>query len=372
MKRTLNFIDLFSGIGGFRIPLEEQNFNCLGFSEINKQAINTYKNNFDTANETNFGNIAKITDLPKADLITGGVPCQPWSVAGSRGGFQDARGKLWFDTIRLINNARPKCFILENVKGLTNKNNKDSLLHILNSFKGYKVYHKVLNALDFGLKQNRQRLFIVGFDKEIDFKFPEPTKIAKRSEFYIFCDTRHSKNTIHSWDLIETTARQKEICMLILQNRRKKRYGDKDGSPLSFANLTELLPNLKISELKDLLDKQILKKVDNKFEFVNSNSLMGINKIHRIYNLNSPSFSTVVSHGTNDFISKVPFKGNFLENIFYPKNFRKFSVSEISDLQGFPKDFKHHISEKEALKQIGNAVPVNVIRSLVDNIMPLL
>ena len=170
-----SFIDLFSGVGGFRIPLEELGGKCLAFSEIDKHAIDVYKNNFNTKNEVFLGDITKVKKTPKADLIVGGVPCQAWSVAGKKKGFDDPRGKLWKDTIRLIRINKPKTFIFENVKGLYDPRNKSSLDLILKEFRkcGYEVNHKVLNAYDYGLPQNRDRLFIVGIKNSIkhDFNF---------------------------------------------------------------------------------------------------------------------------------------------------------------------------------------------------------
>ena len=252
------FIDLFSGIGGVRIPLEKLGGKCIGFSEIDSEAIKVYKNNFDTSEEIDFGDIQSISSVPSCDVITGGVPCQSWSVAGQKKGFDDERGQLWFDVINLVDSCKPKIFIFENVKGLSDPKHKESLSLIINSFRksGYVVYTKVLNAYDFGLPQNRDRLFIVGLRKDIDkyqdFVFPKPLNLKPKlydflddvkvyqshlrkkefnpydifgrkipysrnrfqkfnylNDFFIFCDTRDGHSTIHSWDLIKTTKREK-------------------------------------------------------------------------------------------------------------------------------------------------------------------
>jgi len=297
-----NFIDLFSGIGGFRIPLEKLGGKCVAYSEIDKHAIDVYRKNFNTNNETFLGDITKVKKTPKADLIVGGVPCQAWSVAGKKKGFDDPRGKLWKDTIRLIRINKPKTFIFENVKGLYDPRNKSSLDLIIKEFKkcGYDVFHKVLNAYDFGLPQNRDRLFIVGIKKHKNnnFSFPNPvskhTKLAQImdnleinkkhlikqkfssqilfgekipfsrnrfqksdefNDFFIFCDTRDGHTTIHSWDLISTTSFEKKICMTILKNRRRKLFGEWDGNPLSLKILQSLIKDLKDSDLKKLVKK---------------------------------------------------------------------------------------------------------------------
>ena len=183
MNKKFTFVDLFSGVGGFRIPLEKLGGECVAYSEIDKNAIEVYKNNFDTDNEVFLGDITEGKKPPKADLIVGGVPCQAWSVAGKKKGFNDPRGKLWEDSIRLVKMNKPKSFIFENVKGLYDPRNKGSLDLIIREFEkcGYDVFHKVLNAYDFGLPQNRDRLFIVGFKKDykVSFNFPSPLNKTK-------------------------------------------------------------------------------------------------------------------------------------------------------------------------------------------------
>ncbi|MEH2457055.1 DNA cytosine methyltransferase [Nostoc sp.] len=168
------FIDLFAGIGGFRIALQKLGGQCLGYSEIDKQAIKVYQQNFISylnKDEIELGDITKITELPShVDIVVGGVPCQPWSVAGRLKGFEDPRGKLWFDVIRLINKNKPKGFIFENVSGLASPKNIDNLeliVHELESI-GYCVKWKVLNTYDFGLPQNRERVFIVGIRNDVE------------------------------------------------------------------------------------------------------------------------------------------------------------------------------------------------------------
>ena len=118
------FIDLFAGIGGFKMALSANGGKCVGFSEVNKDAINAYCENHNIKPESNFGDITKIKELPYHDILTGGVPCQSWSIAGKNLGFDDDRGQLWNDTIYLLNQARPKSFIFENVKGLVDPRNK--------------------------------------------------------------------------------------------------------------------------------------------------------------------------------------------------------------------------------------------------------
>jgi DNA (cytosine-5)-methyltransferase 1 len=425
-----NFVDLFAGIGGFRIALEKLGGLCLGFSEIDKNAISVYKQNFkNNPNEIEFGSIENINKIPyeNIDLVVGGVPCQSWSVAGKMKGFEDPRGKLWFDTIRVIKLNKPKSFILENVKGLADPRNLENLNLILNELKsiGYNVFHKVLNSYDFGLPQNRDRIFIVGFRKNIelknDFKFPkslnqEPLlyqflnfdskkdfkkeKIKLDSsqifgdkipfgrnrfqsddslnDFFVFCDTRDGHSTIHSWDIIKTTNHEKQICLLLLKNRRKKVYGSQDGNPLSLKNFNELLKNVTKKDLDGLVKKKILREIKDKgYDFVNSKNSSGINGIYRIYLPNSKVFSTLTATGTKDMISTIEitadnvtdYKNKFLNEVYKKGKYREITSRESANLQGFPKDYLLHHDERIAKKQLGNAVSTNVIYYLASNIL---
>ncbi|MEZ5449773.1 MAG: DNA (cytosine-5-)-methyltransferase [Thiolinea sp.] len=112
---TFTFIDLFAGIGGFRLALDKLGGKCLHFSEIHSDAINTYCANFKEDSSLNLGDITKVKQLPPHDILTAGVPCQSWSIAGKNLGFDDDRGQLWNDTLYLLNQSRPKAFIFENV-----------------------------------------------------------------------------------------------------------------------------------------------------------------------------------------------------------------------------------------------------------------
>ncbi len=195
------FVDLFSGIGGFRIPLEELGGNCLGYSEINKEAIKVYQKNFIrgiNAEEAYLGDITNLHQLPfEIDMIVGGVPCQPWSIAGKMQGLQDPRGQLWLDVFRIVQLNKPKAFIFENVKGLTEPRNRVSLEYILNNLTSsdYVVKYQVLNSYDFGLPQDRDRVFIVGIRNDIAncWGFTFPKALNQRLKLY----------DSHSWNSTE-------------------------------------------------------------------------------------------------------------------------------------------------------------------------
>jgi DNA (cytosine-5)-methyltransferase 1 len=175
----LRFIDLFAGIGGFRLALQNAATmhgiasQCVFSSEIDKYASFAYAANF---NETPHGDITKIeaSHIPNHDILLAGFPCQPFSIIGARKGFDDTRGTLFFDIARILEEKKPKAFVLENVKMLMGHNQGKTIKKIeeVLSSLGYSVFIKVLNALDFGLPQKRERVFIVGYQNEIPYVFP--------------------------------------------------------------------------------------------------------------------------------------------------------------------------------------------------------
>lgn len=295
---NFSFIDLFAGIGGFRLALQSVGGTCIGFSEIAPDAINTYCQNFKEDTSANFGDITKLKTLPEHDFMTAGVPCQSWSIAGKNLGFDDDRGQLWNDTLYLLNKVRPKAFIFENVKGLADPRNAKALEYILNRIKQAGYYSKVnvLNAYDYGVPQTRIRIYIIGFkEKKYLDKFAlAPTtpgciqlsdvlddceaKECRQSndnnarwslscnekgfnDYFLFNDLRNGSTTIHSWDIQETTDREKNICYLLLKNRRKDKYGELDGNPLNIKHFQELDSSIKESDLEVLVEKGILKRV---------------------------------------------------------------------------------------------------------------
>jgi DNA (cytosine-5)-methyltransferase 1 len=175
------FIDLFAGIGGMRIAFQELNGQCVFSSEWDRFAKVTYRENF---GEVPFGDITKIDadDIPKHDVLVAGFPCQAFSIAGFKGGFDDTRGTLFFDVARIIKARRPEAFLLENVKGLAGHDKKRTLSVILRTLRedlGYFVPDpQIINARDFGVPQNRERIFIVGFrNKNSANKFLYPKQL---------------------------------------------------------------------------------------------------------------------------------------------------------------------------------------------------
>jgi len=170
---NFSFIDLFAGIGGLRLPFEELGGECVFSSEIDESASKTYEINF---GEKPHGDIKKISaeSIPDHNLLLAGFPCQPFSIMGNMNGFSDTRGTLFFDIERILKVKRPEWILLENVPQLRTIQKGNAFKVILDRLRklDYFVHYKVLNALDFGLPQKRERLFIVGFQKNYNFSFP--------------------------------------------------------------------------------------------------------------------------------------------------------------------------------------------------------
>ncbi len=410
VNNGFTFIDLFSGIGGFHRAISSLGGKCLGFSEINRDAVSCYCGNTGESTDANFGDITGIKSLPSHDLLTAGVPCQSWSIAGRNLGFDDDRGQLWNDTIYLLNQSRPKAFIFENVKGLVDPRNKDALGYIMERIRdaGYHADYHVINSYDYGVLQNRVRIYIIGFlDKASFARFSLPPKEKKHlrlgdllgikilgnepqetekdlfgtplsfrqmslsasggmNDYFLYNDIRNGDTTIHTWDLLPTSQRQKDICLLLLRNRRKKAYGCLDGNPLSQAHfraldstitqndidglvalgilagerygfrleraqqdLTEeeavilsfakggmiIVDELKAdrrlklkktpleSILESLVERGLLTCVETRYDFKNTKISTGLNGVNRVFLPSSSVFPTLVASDTNDLVA---------------------------------------------------------------------
>lgn len=245
---TFKFIDLFAGIGGFRIALQNVGGKCVYTSEWNDAAKITYQANF---GEVPFGDITKdVTKnyIPKEfDVLCAGFPCQAFSIAGYQKGFHDTRGTLFFDLEKIIETRRPKVVFLENVKNLVSHDKGNTfkiILEILEEKLGYKAYTKVLNsATHANIPQNRERIFIVAFDPKqvknhIDFKFPEAIPLTKTihdilekgkqdDNLYYKKDhqyypelkkTMTSKDTIYQWRRVYVRENKSNLCPTLTAN----------------------------------------------------------------------------------------------------------------------------------------------------------
>lgn len=327
MMSEFTFVDLFAGIGGFHIAAESLGGKSVGFSEIAKDAIAAYCENFNESPENNLGDITKLKTLPPHDFMTAGVPCQSWSIAGKKLGFDDDRGQLWNDTIYLLNKVRPKAFLFENVKGLADPRNEQALNYILSriSEAGYFAKTFILNAFDYGVPQMRIRMYIVGFENKeflnrLSVDRPQPGKIRLCdvldhrvavpgnpriinkprwslscneqgfNDYFLLNDLRSGSTTIHSWDIQETSAREKKICEILLRNRRKGIYGILDGNALSLKQFQSLDASIGEEELEGLVEMGILKHYPYFYDICgdvshldnNESFLLSFNRANRI------------------------------------------------------------------------------------------
>ena len=192
-NNNIKFIDFCAGIGGGRIGLENLGMRCVGFSEIDRSSVNTYREFFGEE-EKNHGDLMKVNfdDLPDFDLMIAGFPCQTFSVIGKRTGMQDRRGQIIFGLIDIMKAKNLKYFILENVKGLLNHGTGESMKIILDALDeaGYKVFWKLVTSLDYGVPQMRERIYFVGIRKDlvkndISFNFPQPIKKPELKNYLV-------------------------------------------------------------------------------------------------------------------------------------------------------------------------------------------
>mgnify|MGYP006088177813 CR=1 FL=1 len=302
--KIINYIDLCSGIGGFRVALEsfqKKNtnikFNCVLSADIKDDAIKTYNLNFNENNKKT--NILEINEIDSFELLCAGFPCQPFSSAGNKKGFDDDRGGIIFKIIDICKKYKPKIVILENVSNLIILENGKPLKRICEEFNniGYFVSYKKLNATDFGVPQNRERVFIVcSLEKHVDLDKiehvnPENTLNsiidynAKYSDIesnfankimglhsqtplfgYKMQDKRGGKNNIHSWDIGVNgvlAMRERDLMKKIMTERRKKHWAEKknivwmDGMPLTLSEISTFVDD---ANLKQMLDNLIVKK----------------------------------------------------------------------------------------------------------------
>lgn len=203
----MKFLDLFAGIGGFRLGMERAGHECIGFCEIDQFARKSYKVIHDTEGEFEFHDITRVTDelvrgIGHIDVICGGFPCQAFSVAGKRKGFEDTRGTLFFEIARFASILKPRYLFLENVKGLLNHDKGNTFETILAALSelGYDAEWQVLNSKDFGVPQNRERVFIIGHLRGECTKqvFPiggEGEKLDNQSKTKIVGNTKNPQGT---------------------------------------------------------------------------------------------------------------------------------------------------------------------------------
>lgn len=192
------FIDLFAGLGGFRLALESLGAKCVYSNEWDKFAQEVYKNNF---GETPDGDITKVDEntIPEHDIICAGFPCQAFSISGKQRGFEDSRGTLFFDVARIVKAKRPKIVFMENVKNFATHDNGKTLEVVKATMEelGYTFNYKVLNATDYGIPQKRERIYMVCFRKDLavkEFSFPKAFALQKHVEDFLLNDEKLVSN----------------------------------------------------------------------------------------------------------------------------------------------------------------------------------
>jgi DNA (cytosine-5)-methyltransferase 1 len=305
--QTFRFIDLFAGIGGMRIPFDSIGGRCVFTSEIDPYAREVYASNFQTGHpiNTDLTNIDETPqDVPNHDLILAGFPCQPFSNAGKKRGFEDTRGTLFFSIANIAKTKRPRVLLLENVRGLKSHDGGNTLAVIEVTLKslGYFVHTKVLNARDFGLPQNRNRLFIVAIREDI-----------KGAEAYTFPSPTSNRDDLNVSMILEKNI---DVATLTISDR--------------------LWAGHRARKAKNLAGGKGFG-----YQLVDGNSNYTATLSARYY-----------KDGSEILVSQ--------EGL----NPRLLSVREAGNLQGFPSNFVFHESKKQAYKQLGNAVPVAVIHEL--------
>ena len=307
-KKTFTFIDLFAGIGGIRIPFQELGGKCVFSSEWDNFAQKTYRVNF---GETPAGDITKIStaDIPDFDILLAGFPCQPFSQAGLKKGFSDTRGTLFFEIERIIKEKRPKAFLLENVKQLQGHDKGNTLRVILEHLNNldYAVDYKVLRAADFGVPQNRERIYIVGFDKNY----------FKLSETFSFQYPKPS--------------------------HKKTRLGD--------------ILEMNVDEKYTISDKLYQGHLRRKREHLIKGNGFGFSLFNEDSSYTNTISARYYKDGSEILIDQ---KG---------KNPRKLTPRECARLQGFPEYFIIPVSDTQAYKQFGNSVAVPVVKAVAEEMI---
>ena len=315
---SFTFIDLFAGIGGFRMALQNLGGECVFSSEWDEQAKKTYYANY---GEIPFGDITKEstkTKIPKNfDILCAGFPCQAFSLAGKRLGFEETRGTLFFDVAEILRRYQPKAFFLENVKGLVGHDKGKTFKTILNTLDevGYIVPNpEIVNAMYFGVPQHRERIYIIGFRKDLgikkeDFKYPEQKKVTKK-----WIDVRE-ENPVPAKYYLST----QYIKTLINHKARHEAKGHGFGY--------DIIPDDGIAHA------------------------IVVGGMGRESNL-------VIDFRQTDLTPTTRIKGEVNK-----QGWRKMTPREWARLQGYPNDFKIVVSDASAYKQFGNSVAVPAIQA---------
>lgn len=348
-KSKFTFIDLFAGIGGFHLAMESVGGECVFASEIDKFARQTYQKNFERKSPELFRsglfnediNKIKPKDIPDFDCLCAGFPCQPFSYAGQKKGFEDkTRGTLFFNIKEILKAKKPRMFFLENVKGLvSHKGGKTvkTILDVLENELDYRVYTKVLSSLDFGLPQKRERWYCVGFRKDLtkNFRFPKPTE---------------KKSTLR--DIIDLDNDDPSLKLTPFEMNRIKYHFEHAKEEIRVKHDNS---KYKLTTKKGKYGIYSFQKPDGSLRFhVGDAAKTQIQEA--FYSCLDTYASTIIANRT-------------------PKLWdigRKLSVREALRLQGFPETFKMPVSDMQAFKQLGNSVSVPVLKAIAEEMVKVL
>lgn len=312
---AIKFIDLFAGIGGFRLGLEASSFECVFSSEIDNHCKDTYYANYGEMPE---GDITKINPeaIEDFDILSAGFPCQPFSISGKQLGFEDTRGTLFFDILRIVKEKKPKVVLLENVKHLVHHDRGKTLKVILENLRqlDYEVNWRILNASDFGVPQNRERIIIVASkDKKFDF---DKLRTVERPILKNFLDTEGD------FEYLDDT----EYSLLV--NRTVQKSG------LIFAGYRN--KKIRVAGVRP-----------------NTEHLSRVHKQpNRIYSV----------EGVHPTLPSQESSGRFF--ILVNGRVRKLTINECYRITGFPEEFKKVSTLAEQYKQIGNSVCVPMVAEI--------
>lgn len=423
LDKTVKFIDLFAGIGGIRTglsqALEELGFIpvCVLTSEVKPYAIKVLKDNY--SHENIVGDITQVKecDIPDFDILCAGFPCQAFSSAGKRQGFADTRGTLFFEVERILKAKRPKGFILENVEGLVNHDGGKTLRVILSRLDeiGYNVEYKVLNSLNFGVPQERKRIYIIGsFESKPSLENFSVTrkkigdilekgmptlhtpfietllKHFKIEELYgkSIKDKRGGNQNIHSWDLElkgPVSEKQRQLLNCILRERRKKKWAEEygidwmDGMPLTLSQISSFFVAPDLEEILEDLAAKGYVKLEHPKKKVQKKDVFGNTTTVRVSDTKLPMGYNIVAGKLSFEINKVLSPNEVaptlvamdMQKLFVVDNggLRRFTLREGLRMFGYPESMQLNVSEKDGYDLLGNTVVVPVIKAVADRLI---
>lgn len=421
--KTIKFIDLFAGIGGIRCGLEQAIEDtgyipeCVFTSEIKPYAIKVLKDNH--PGEKVHGDITKIksSEIPDFDILCAGFPCQAFSSAGKRQGFADTRGTMFFEVERILREKKPQGFILENVEGLVNHDNGNTLRTILDRLNSlnYKFDFKVLNSKYFGVPQERKRIYIVGsinglpnldgftvneklLKDILDIGLPtENTPFIqnlltnyKPEQLYGMSikDKRGGNANIHSWDLgIKgvISDKEKQLLNALLSERRKKHWADQigidwmDGMPLTTQQIKTFFDTPDLQIMLNNLSELGYIKCEHPKKLVKIVKDNGAIATHRVPDETKPKGYNIVAGKLSFPISKILSPKDVaptlvamdMQKLYVVDNggLRKLSLREGLRLFGYPEDFIFNINENDGYDLLGNTVVVPVIKAVANRLL---